>query len=83
MFTTYVVFGEIATKLASNGNLGEALDEQDSGGDVREVNFKTQEELDAYHRGLSDCNGWSEYYIVEGDDINKLKLAASVKGIKL
>jgi len=83
MFTTIIIFGEIATKFGTEGEFSKALEEIDCGGDVKEVSFKTQAELVAYHQGLADNDGWSEYYVVEGEEVNKLKLAAIVKGIKL
>lgn len=83
MFTTIVIFGGSPAKYASEGDFNKALNTIEDEGIIASVNFKTQAELDAYHKGLDDSNGWSEYYVVERDEINKLKLAAAVKGIKL
>lgn len=83
MHNIIVIYGEIAVHAAQEGDFKKALDEIDSGGDIKSYSFKTQAESDAFQLGLYDSNGWSDYYMAEPDEIKQIQLTSKLRGIKL
>lgn len=72
--TVAVVFGKSAVREYCNGDL-EALQEDlaDGDGSLFVIDFDTEAEKDAYIRGVEDCDGWQAYYVVDDEDLEKMR----------
>ena len=66
MVTKTVIFGQEACRKYDETQDLKKVQKviRKEGGEIKKVQFNTQEEYQAYLKGLWDGNGWQEYWVI-------------------
>lgn len=83
-----IIFGEEAVNFyKTTGQLPTQEWLMDNGGIVKDIEFRTRAEYNAYLQGLSDRSGWSEYHVIPHDNASQkpeeslwMRVGVTVKG---
>lgn len=83
-----IIFGEEAVNFyKTTGQLPSQEWLMDNGGIVKDAEFRTRAEYNAYLQGLSDRCGWSDYHVILHDDMSQepkeslwMRVGVTVKG---